>query len=115
MDRFEYVIRGTIIAALRTGACFALIWCTPVPDDGINTRSTTHGGERVLAMTKQQRLAREISKHKGEWVLVKDARVVAASPSIKKAINSLPKADRSKVTAQFCPNEDYTGSSFSAL
>jgi hypothetical protein len=72
-------------------------------------------GERIAAMTEQQRLARDISKHKGEWVLVKDARVVAASSSIKQAINSLPKAERSQVTAQFCPTKDYTGSSFSAL
>jgi hypothetical protein len=66
-------------------------------------------------MTRQQRLARDISKHRGEWVLVKDDRVVAASPSIKTAIRSLPKADRSKVTAQFCPTEDYAGTIFSPL
>ena len=68
-------------------------------------------------MTKQQReqLAQEISKHKGQWVLVKGTRVVAASRSIKKAINSLPPAERRKVTAQFCPREDYSGTSFAAL
>jgi hypothetical protein len=66
-------------------------------------------------MTKRERLAHDISRHKGEWVLVKDAKVVAASPSIRKAINSLPKAERSQVTAQFCPTEDYSGASFSAL
>jgi hypothetical protein len=66
-------------------------------------------------MTKRERLAHDISMHKGEWVLVKGTQIVAASPSIKTAINSLPKAERGKVTAQFCPTEDYSGASFSAL
>ncbi len=66
-------------------------------------------------MTRQQKLAREISKHKGQWVLVKGSKVVAASPSIKKAINSLPPDERKQVRAQFCPTEDYSGASFSAL
>ena len=66
-------------------------------------------------MTKQEKLAHEISQHKGEWVLVKGNKVVAASVSIKDAINSLPKAERKKVTAQYCPPQDYSGVSFSAF
>ncbi len=68
-------------------------------------------------MTKRQaeRLAKQISEHQGQWVLVKGDHVVAASPSIKKAINSLPPAERKKVHAQYCPKEDYSGVSFSAL
>jgi hypothetical protein len=66
-------------------------------------------------VTKQEKLAQEISQHKGQWVLVKGNRVVAASASIKEAINSLPKADRKKVTAQYCPPKDYSGVSFSAF
>jgi hypothetical protein len=69
----------------------------------------------VELMTRQERLAQEISKHKGEWVLVEGTRIVAADPSIKKAINSLRPAQRRRVTAQFCPTEDYSGTSFSAL
>ena len=66
-------------------------------------------------MTREQKLALEISQHKGQWVLVKGYKVVAASASIKEAINSLPKADRKKVTAQYCPPQDYSGVSFSAF
>lgn len=71
--------------------------------------------EGGASMTQQEKLAREISLHKGQWVLVKGNKVVAASSSIKEAINSLPKADRKKVTAQYCPPQDYSGVSFSAF
>jgi hypothetical protein len=68
-----------------------------------------------MTHTQSERLAREISEHKGEWVLVRGTRVVAAAPSIKTAISQIPKKDRARVRAQFCPEEDLLGSSFSAF
>jgi hypothetical protein len=74
-------------------------------------------GEKGRRMTRsdQERLAKDISAHQGQWVLVRGSRVVAASSSIREAVNSLPPAERKKVRAQFCPRDDYSGASFSAL
>ena len=68
-----------------------------------------------MTRRQQERLALAISQHKGQWVLVKGNEVVAGATSIKDAINSLPKAERRRVRAQYCPTEDYAGVSFSAL
>lgn len=67
-----------------------------------------------MTSSQAQRFAQEISQYKGQWILVEDSRVVAASPSIKKAINSLKPAQRRKVVAQYVPEEDCSGAIFSA-
>lgn len=68
-----------------------------------------------MTPSQTERLAREISKHKGQWVIVKGTQVIASSPSIKQAIDRVPREDRRHVRAQFCPTEDHSGSSFSAF
>ncbi len=68
-----------------------------------------------MTRRQAQALAREMRKHRGEWVLVSGAKIVAASPSIKDAINSIPEADRSKVRAQYCPRGDFSDTTYSAI
>lgn len=62
-----------------------------------------------MTPAEQKRLAREIAEHPGEWVLVKGSRVMAANRDLRVALRSLPEEERTRVTAMFCPREDYVG------
>lgn len=68
-------------------------------------------------MTRQQgeRLANEMSKYRGEWILIKDAHVVAHAPTITEAKAQIAAADRSQVRAQFCPRQDFAGTTYTAI
>ena len=67
-----------------------------------------------MKRSQAERLAVEISGHKGEWVIIKNSHVIASAPSMKRAIEIVPKGQRAGAHAQYSPREDFSTSSFSA-
>ncbi len=68
-------------------------------------------------MTKSQaeRLAHEVSKHKGEYVLVRGTSIVAHDKNLKAAMRKVRAEDRKDLHVRFCPSKDFTDSTFSAF
>jgi hypothetical protein len=65
-------------------------------------------------MTRPQaeHLAREISNHKGEWVVIKGTHVIAADKDYRRAVSQVPKKDRDKVYTQYSSEENFSNTVF---
>jgi hypothetical protein len=69
-------------------------------------------GRRCGAMTKRERLARDISEHKGQWVVIKGTQIVAADKDYKRAVAKVPEKDRGKVYTQYSSEENFSNTVF---
>lgn len=70
---------------------------------------------RTMKLTRDQKLARQIARYRGEYVVVKRGRILAHDPDMTSALAKTPSSERVGVEIRRVPLDDTVTATFSAL